>query len=944
LRRKMIGVFLVSLLLAWSVFAQGDMEITFEDYDDQGIFNHFSGDWNKWENFPGTFEWSFDTTNCEPGHGACLRVDYAVPQGNYGGIWNSLLGKVDFDNQYLDFMDLYGDLKNSSGNPTNVEDVRITGFSFWAKGNGTGDFDHNVNVELKDMEDRVASKAFIIPNMSDWTKYTFPVSEMGNVDLTHMKQVVFVLSDFQNDYRTNYLFLDDLSFNTSEDGYDASTWSDDQFLDLVAHRAFKYFLTFTDDLGFALDRSTFSDLVSVGAIGFQLTAYCIGYKRGWADWLESRIENILRNLASLSMGREPGTVHGGYKGFFYHFLDANTGKRKNTNVELSLYDTMLLMQGVSTAKACFPENQNIQSLAQSLYEAVEWDWMVDPTPGEHQYQFYLGWKPESGFEGHADGYTDEALLVDVLALGSPTHPTTMATYNARDRFMRAYPATSTDEIAAAWTGSLFNYSFANGWLDLQRRGTDQYNTQPLNIWENNRRAILANRQFCIDHQDDVTGDGDDQYTTYGPLSWGLTAADNLATPSSGLLSEYYAFGTLPTEQNIRFGADAPHLGTIAVYGAGSAITYAPGEAIAAVRNYYTSTTLWSPLFGFGDAFSTDPHYFEIDPMNFEPVLNDDGNLKIHPATWLNGPWVNHMMMGIDEGPMLLAIENYRSGLIWNLTNANPNIQAGLDAVFGPLPNPHIKANGSDGPVTITSEEVLSITGSLEAENRADEDADWWLAVHATSGPFSGWFYYDIIGGCWCWKPGLSVTHQGPLFDLAPFEILQISGLPTGTYIFVFGFDTNMNGTIDGPLYYDFVTVNVTQAAPPEITLEGEEGSGPGREMMRSNASGSQTALLYSGESQSFQFDLPAEATYQVMVRYSNDNYGSPETVRISVDGNLAGQFQALDTGDFGYGWNVFEESQAGTITLETGQHSLAVTVMGGDGYGVEIDKITLVRN
>jgi len=94
--------------------------------------------------------------------------------------------------------------------------------------------------------------------------------------------------------------------------------------------------------------------------------------------------------------------------------------------------------------------------------------------------------------------------------------------------------------------------------------------------------------------------------------------------------------------------------------------------------------LWSPLFGFGDAYSTDPHYFEIDPETFQPIRNENGNLEIHPATWLNGgSWVNHMMMGIDEGPLLLAIENYRSGFVWNLTNNNVNIKAGLDSIYQP---------------------------------------------------------------------------------------------------------------------------------------------------------------------------------------------------------------------------------------------------------------------
>lgn len=677
----------VLILLVSSTSALNQVEIIFEDYNDQDIFNNFSGDWNKWEDGGGIADFicTFDTANCRGDHGAGLKLEYSVPSGGYGGIWNSLIGKVDYPNQYLDFTDLYGELKNSSGNPTTVESVQVTHFNFWAKGNGIEEFNHKVKVEFEDLDGHLTSKMFTIPNTSDWTKYQFPVTDMVDVDLTHMKKMAFVLSDYLNDYRESYFYLEDLSFTTDEISYDAGTWSDDEFLDLVAHRAFKYFLDFSDTLGFALDRSTFSDLVSVGAIGFQLTAYCIGHERGWADNLEDRVETTLQNLTNLPMGPDPGTVNAGCKGFFYHFLDANTSTRKDTAVELSLYDTMLLMYGILTCKEYFSSNQTIQNLAQILYDRVEWNWMVDTASGGHENQFHLAWKPETGFLEHADGYTDEALLVDVLALGSTTYPTTMETYNARARYMGAYPPSSSDSIAAAWTGSLFNYFFASCWLDLEDRGVDRHTSHSLNIWENNRRAIIANCQFSIEHQDDIRWDGDNHYTTYHDSSWGLTACDNLVDPSTGMLSEYYAFGALPTQRTVQDYTDlAPHLGTIAVYGAGSSIIYTPDLAIAAFRYYYSSTGLWSTLFGFGDAYSTDPHTFEVDTITYQPILNEKGDLIIHSATWLNGPWVNHMVMGIDQGPMLLAIENCRSGMIWNLTNANANIRTGLDSIFKPV--------------------------------------------------------------------------------------------------------------------------------------------------------------------------------------------------------------------------------------------------------------------
>ena len=167
-------------------------------------------------------------------------------------------------------------------------------------------------------------------------------------------------------------------------------------LDVISHRIFSYFLRFTDDLGFALDRSTFSDMVSVGTIGFQLSAYCIGHQRGWADKedLEKRVITILRNLSRLPMGEETGMSRGGYRGFYYHFLSANTGLRKDENVELSLYDTMLLMYGVLTCQEYFPGNQEIQRLSRELFDRVEWDWFVDQATGPNRNQFYLAWHPE----------------------------------------------------------------------------------------------------------------------------------------------------------------------------------------------------------------------------------------------------------------------------------------------------------------------------------------------------------------------------------------------------------------------------------------------------------------------------------------------------------------------------------------------------------------------
>lgn len=121
-----------------------------------------------------------------------------------------------------------------------------------------------------------------------------------------------------------------------------------------------------------------------------------------------------------------------------------------------------------------------------------------------------------------------------------------------------------------------------------------------------------------------------------------------------------------------------------------------------------------------------------------------------------------------------------------------------------FPTPDIKANGSDSSITITPNDNLSVTIKIDPGSFLGKDADWYVAADT---PF-GWYYYDVIGGCWCWKSGLSCTYQWPLFNLTPFEVLNISGLPKGTYTLYFGVDLNMNCLWDDSQYYDSVVAKI----------------------------------------------------------------------------------------------------------------------------------------
>ena len=663
------------------MFSARATEVTFADYNDQGFFNNFSGDSGVFANGDATLTVSFDNRVFHGTNGASLRLDYSVPTG-FCGLWNSTLGKMSFPRHVLNFTNFYGALRNSSGNPSRVENVHVTNFTFWACGNGEGNFTHQIKVEFKSADGvQLDSKVFYLPNQTNWTKFDFPI-EIGTNDWSHVKELVFVMEDWKNDHRKSHFYLDDLAFTTDEPPLDISHLSDDAMLDLVSQRAFFYFLTYTDDLGFALDRSTFSDIVSVGTIGFQLAAYCVGHERGWADKkdLENRVENILKHLSKLPSGPDTDLSRASYRGFYYHFLAANAGTRKDPRVELSLYDTALLMYGVLTCKEYFPANQQIQTLCNQLYDRVEWDWLVDHSPGTNSNQFHLAWMPgptvKGTFFNHVDGQTDEALMVDLLALGSHTHPISFETYLSRSRVFDSYPrGQDPDKIMVTWKGSLFNYFFASCWFDFRTRGADRHPTQPCDLWQNSKLAVIANRQFCIDHATNRVGGANGRYATYGENSWGLSACDNLVAPASHYVSEYFPFGALPTEENARLGTRALQVGTIPVYGAASSINLLPEDAIAALRHHLEIPALRSPALGFGDAFSLDPHYIGT-------VWDAHGNPQVYFADYLNGPWINHTIMGVNIGPMLLAIDNYRSGQIWKLTGRNTQIIAGLDSIFG----------------------------------------------------------------------------------------------------------------------------------------------------------------------------------------------------------------------------------------------------------------------
>jgi len=235
-------------------------------------------------------------------------------------------------------------------------------------------------------------------------------------------------------------------------------------LDDVERRGFDFFWDLADPHTFLIpDRAPTPSFSSIAAVGFGLTAYGIGAERGYVPRGEAarRTLSTLRSLLAMRQGPEPRGVSG-YKGFFYHFLDMRTAERFKT-VELSTVDTSLLMAGVLFAQSYFDRDDAtesaIRATAEELYERVDWPWEQARRPA-----ISMGWTPEEGFHTYDWRGYNEAMIVILLALGSPTHPVDASAwgeYTKTDRWGTFY---GQDHILFP---PLFGHQYSHVWIDFR---------------------------------------------------------------------------------------------------------------------------------------------------------------------------------------------------------------------------------------------------------------------------------------------------------------------------------------------------------------------------------------------------------------------------------------------------------------------------------------------
>jgi hypothetical protein len=405
--------------------------------------------------------------------------------------------------------------------------------------------------------------------------------------------------------------------------------------------SFAYFIhEVNPDNGLVKDKTAENWPASIAAVGMALTIYPIGVERGYMSRRHAGQLTLaaLRFFADSEQGT--GADATGYKGFYYHFLDMRTGKRA-WQCELSSIDTALLMAGVLTAAQYFgaaPQDEDehsIVSLADMLYRRVDWQWMQANSP-----LMCHGWKPEAGFlPWHWEGY-DEALILYLLALGSPTFPIGDDSYAA---WTASYEWKNIHGIEFLYAGPLFIHQMSHLWIDFRGLRDPYMAAHDSDYFENSRRATHVHQQYAVRNP---LG-----FEEYGELCWGITASDgpgNMVQKVAGIERRFFDY----VARGAPFGPDD---GTVAPWVAAASLPFAP-EIVLPTIHYFQKLRLR-----------------EVNPYGFKASFSPTYKGPLgHKAGW-----VSPYHFGINEGPTVIMIDNYLRDFPWKLMRSNPYLLAGL---------------------------------------------------------------------------------------------------------------------------------------------------------------------------------------------------------------------------------------------------------------------------
>ena len=412
-----------------------------------------------------------------------------------------------------------------------------------------------------------------------------------------------------------------------------------EFLDVLQRETFDYFVHEANPLnGLISDKTLAGSPASIAAVGFALSSYPVGVQRGFMR----RVDAIARVLATLrffhASDQSADVDATGYNGFYYHFLDMVSGRRV-WKCELSTIDSAILIAGMLTAAAYFAgENEDereIRALAEALYLRADWNWAQNGGVTVTH-----GWTPESGFLRYRwQGYC-EAMILYLLGLGSPTHPLPCESWAG---WTSTYDWRTLYDRELLYAGPLFIHQFSHIWIDFRGIQDAYMRDRRIDYFENSRRATYVHQQYANANPL--------RYVAYGENSWGLTASEGPGPATymiDGKKRRFFGY-------KARGAPDGPDDGSIAPWAAAASLPFAPEIVQPTLAHFEALKLRESNDYGF--------------KATFNATLAD----KSRPSRF----WVSPFHLGVNQGPIVLMLENHRSGLIWTLLRRCDCLLVGL---------------------------------------------------------------------------------------------------------------------------------------------------------------------------------------------------------------------------------------------------------------------------
>jgi hypothetical protein len=390
--------------------------------------------------------------------------------------------------------------------------------------------------------------------------------------------------------------------------------------------------------GLVRDKTDTEAPASIAAVGLQLSSIPILVERGVIarEFAPEIVLRSLRFFRDSPQGSDPDAT--GYRGFYYHFLHMKTGRRV-WNCELSTIDSAFLFAGMLTCASYFDadtgDEAEVRRLADELYRRADWQWMLAGGPVVSH-----GWRPESGFIAHTYRGYDEALLLYLLGLGSPTFPLPPESYAA---YCSTYQWRRIYDRDVLYSGPLFTHQLSHLWIDFRGIRDAFMRDHGSDYFENSRQATYIHQEYARHNPLEFAG--------YGEHCWGITATDGPGFETrrvNGIEREFYGY-------HARGAPYGPDDGTVAPWVVVASLPFAPEIVIPTLRAMAQRDLGATKRYGFKASF------------------NETYAVPGSPTGW----WVTPYHFGIDQGPVILMIENYRTGLVWNIMRRSPYVLAGL---------------------------------------------------------------------------------------------------------------------------------------------------------------------------------------------------------------------------------------------------------------------------